>query len=81
MKTSKTSAAKGNTKKTKAKTEASKSPKTSKSATAGSARKNITEEMIRQKAQEIYNQRVARGEHGTPEGDWIKAENTLKGLK
>ncbi len=36
------------------------------------------EEVIREKAREIYNERVARGEYGTAEGDWIKAEKLLR---
>ena len=40
-----------------------------------------TEEDIREKAKEIYHKRIARGEHGTPEGDWLKAEKLLKGSK
>lgn len=39
------------------------------------------EEEIREKAKEIYHERIARGEHGTPENDWIKAEQLLKGSK
>jgi hypothetical protein len=38
-----------------------------------------TEEEIREKAREIYYERIARGEHGTPEGDWREAEELLKG--
>jgi hypothetical protein len=38
-----------------------------------------TEELIRKKAEEIYHERLARGEHGTPEDDWLKAEKLLKG--
>ena len=38
-----------------------------------------TEEQIRRKAEEIYHERIARGEHGTPEDDWHKAEALLKG--
>jgi hypothetical protein len=34
---------------------------------------------IRQKAQEIYNDRISRGEAGTPEEDWLKAEKLLRG--
>jgi hypothetical protein len=34
---------------------------------------------IRIKAQEIYNDRIFRGEHGTAEEDWLKAEQLLKG--
>jgi hypothetical protein len=38
-----------------------------------------SEEEIREKAREIYYERLARGEHGTPEGDWREAEELLKG--
>jgi hypothetical protein len=37
------------------------------------------EEEIRKKADEIYHQRIARGEHGTAIDDWHKAEELLKG--
>jgi hypothetical protein len=37
------------------------------------------EDEIREKAREIYYERMARGEHGTPEGDWHEAEDLLKG--
>ncbi|KPK82011.1 MAG: hypothetical protein AMS27_14960 [Bacteroides sp. SM23_62_1] len=40
-----------------------------------------TEEQIRRKAEEIYHERIARGEHGTAEDDWHKAEKLLKGSK
>jgi len=36
------------------------------------------EEDIRQKALEIYHQRIERGEHGTPSDDWFEAEKYLK---
>lgn len=36
---------------------------------------------IREKAKEIYLQRIARGENGTPLDDWFKAEDLLKGSK
>jgi hypothetical protein len=39
----------------------------------------VTEEEIREKAMEIYYERIARGEHGTPESDWHEAEELLKG--
>ncbi len=39
-----------------------------------------TEEEIREKAREIYYERIARGEHGTPEDDWREAEELLKSL-
>jgi hypothetical protein len=42
--------------------------------------KNIpTEDEIREKAREIYYERIARGEHGTAEADWKEAEELLKG--
>jgi hypothetical protein len=45
-----------------------------------SAVKNVPgEEEIREKAREIYYERIARGEHGTPEGDWHEAEELLRG--
>jgi hypothetical protein len=40
-----------------------------------------SEEEIREKAKEIYNERVARGIHGTAEQDWLKAEQLLAGSK
>jgi hypothetical protein len=39
------------------------------------------EEEIREKAKEIYNERIARGEHGSPESDWLEAEKLLRGPK
>lgn len=46
------------------------------------ARKPVhTEEDIRKKAEEIYYERIALGEHGTPEEDWAKAEQLLKASK
>ena len=39
-----------------------------------------SEDEIREKAREIYYERIARGEHGTPEDDWHEAESILKGL-
>jgi hypothetical protein len=38
-----------------------------------------TEDQIRKKAEEIYHQRIKRGEHGTAVDDWKKAEKLLKG--
>jgi hypothetical protein len=35
-------------------------------------------EDIREKANEIYLQRLERGEHGTAENDWIEAEKLLR---
>jgi uncharacterized protein YdbL (DUF1318 family) len=54
---------------------------------AGAAKKTVarktgvSEEDIRKKAEEIYYERVARGEHGTPEEDWANAEKFLKAGK
>ena len=31
------------------------------------------------KAEEIYHERIARGEYGTAQDDWHKAEQLLKG--
>jgi hypothetical protein len=39
---------------------------------------NIPDEHeIRERAMEIYHQRIERGEHGTAESDWLEAEATL----
>ena len=38
------------------------------------------EDEIRKKAEEIYHERIAKGEYGTAEDDWHKAEKILKGL-
>ena len=43
--------------------------------------KPITEEDIRKKAEEIYNARVASGEPGNHESDWLAAEKALKAKK
>lgn len=63
----------------------SKPKKTSKAGEA-SKRKKVTgsksvpsDEEIREKAMEIYYERIARGEHGTPESDWLEAEELLRG--
>lgn len=45
---------------------------------AASDKKMPTEDEIREKAREIYYERMARGEHGSPEGDWHEAEELLK---
>jgi len=69
---------------TKAKT-ASKPGKTSDAAKTAKQKKPSAvkyiprEEEIREKAMEIYYERIARGEHGTPEGDWHEAEELLRG--
>ena len=54
---------------------APKSTKTTKTKT------EISEEDIRKKAKEIYNQRMASGEPGDPESDWLNAEKALKKSK
>lgn len=38
-----------------------------------------SEDEIRKKAEEIYHERIARGEYGTAQDDWHKAEQLLKG--
>jgi hypothetical protein len=48
-----------------------------KSSKTKSAKAKPTEEEIREKAREIYYERIARGEHGTPEDDWREAEEIL----
>jgi hypothetical protein len=40
-----------------------------------------TEEEIRNKAYEIYHQRIARGENGSSSDDWLKAIELLKDSK
>jgi len=37
-----------------------------------------TDEEIRQKANELYFQRIERGEHGSAEQDWINAAKALE---
>lgn len=39
-----------------------------------------SEEEIREKAKEIYLQRINRGENGTAIDDWHKAEELLRGF-
>jgi aconitase A len=38
-----------------------------------------SEEEIREKAKEVYHERIARGEYGTAEDDWLEAEGFLRG--
>lgn len=38
-----------------------------------------SEEEIREKAREIYYERIARGEHGNAESDWHEAKEILSG--
>lgn len=37
-----------------------------------------SEEDIREKAEEIYKQRIDRGEHGNASDDWFEAEKFLR---
>jgi hypothetical protein len=56
-------------------------------AKASSAKKTVVSKVkdidvaIRRKATEIYNARIAKGEHGTLENDWLKAEKEVKAKK
>lgn len=53
--------------------------KTAKQKKASAVKYVPGEDEIREKAREIYYERIARGEHGTPEDDWKEAEELLKG--
>lgn len=68
-------AAKTTTAKTATKKPATAAAKTTK------AKPAITEDDIRKKAEEIYNARMASGEAGSPESDWMNAEKALKVAK
>jgi hypothetical protein len=74
MKTSKAKV-KGRPKKT------SETKKAVKSKKVSTSKSEPGEAEIREKAKEIYHQRIAHGEHGTPLDDWFKAEELLKGTK
>jgi hypothetical protein len=70
------------------KAQAGKQPKkTSEARKATGRKKNSTggpesiEDKIREKAKEIYLERIASGKHGTAEDDWLKAEELIKGSK
>jgi hypothetical protein len=41
-------------------------------------KKVVTDEDIRQRAQEIFNERLSRGEEGDHLSDWIRAEKELR---
>jgi hypothetical protein len=43
------------------------------------AKNSPGENDIRAKAQELYFDRISRGENGTPEDDWLRAEQILRG--
>jgi hypothetical protein len=49
-----------------------------KSKKVSDSRSHPGEEEIRKKAQELYNERIFRGEHGSAEDDWINAERLLR---
>lgn len=55
----------------------SKVSKTVKSKKVTASKSVLNEEEIRKKADEIYHQRIARGELGTALDDWHKAEEIL----
>lgn len=55
------------------------SSKAGRTAKATSAKSGNSEDEIRKKAQQIYTERIARGEYGTAENDWLQAERMLKG--
>jgi hypothetical protein len=57
----------------------SKAGKASKPKRVTTSKSIPSEEEIRKKADEIYYERIARGEHGTAIDDWHKAEELLKG--
>jgi len=40
-----------------------------------------SEEEIREKANDIYHERITRREHGTAADDWLEAEKLLKSSK
>lgn len=68
-------------KKTTTKTRSTDSKKTSVKASASvSKKRNVTVDDIRDRAEKIYNKRVAKGIHGSPETDWLQAEKELKGF-
>jgi hypothetical protein len=69
MKTSKTSGKSGKT---------SKNIKEVQSNNIAISNFRIDEEKIREKARDIYYQRIERGENGTPEDDWLEAEASLR---
>jgi hypothetical protein len=54
-------------------------PKAEKTRRVSVTQSRLNDDEIRLKAQEIYNERITRGEHGTAEDDWLSAEKLLKG--
>ena len=77
----KTTAKKAPVKKTAAKKATTKKATTAKTTKTKKTKPVITEADIRQRAQEIYNARVASGEPGDENTDWLKAEEQLKAGK
>ena len=67
--------------KTTAKKATEKKAPAAKTAKTTKAKPAITEDDIRKKAEEIYNARVASGEAGNHESDWLNAEKALKAGK
>lgn len=70
------------------KAKATKQPKKASNSVEADKSKKVTvsnnqpkEEEIREKAKQIYLERIARGEHGTSLEDWNKAERLLKESK
>jgi hypothetical protein len=57
----------------------SRAGKTVKSKKVTTTKSEPTEEEIREKAREIYYERISRGEHGTAESDWHEAKEILSG--
>ena len=53
--------------------------KTVKSKKVATTKSEPSEEEIREKAREIYYERISRGEHGTAESDWHEAKEILSG--
>ena len=53
--------------------------KSGKSKIVSTPKSTPSEEKIREKAKEIYHERLKRGEYGTALDDWHKAEKLLKG--
>jgi hypothetical protein len=60
------------------KTESAGSLKKEKKSEISANGSQISEEIIREKANDLYLQRLERGEHGTAENDWIEAEKHLR---
>lgn len=54
--------------------------KTATSQTA-SRKKKISQEQIRERAREIYEDRMAKGIQGNSDSDWLQAEKELKNNK